>query len=98
MNLKINELLHTKAELNARLALLPYEGTVEIKESGDGKYLYVRKREGGKLKSTYVGAFNDELYATLLRYSREARELRRELRKVEKNLAALGYVDGDLSA
>ena len=94
---KINELLRQKADLYARLNLLPYEGTPEIKENKSGKYLYVRRREAGKLKSIYVGTFNDELYAALLRYSKEARELRRLIRKTEKELSLLGYVDGELS-
>lgn len=91
------ELLRQQAELVARLNLLPYDGTPEIKENKSGKYLYVRKRELGKLTSTYVDKFSDELYETLLRYSREARELRKSLRSVEVKLANLGYMAGELS-
>ena len=40
---EIQELLRSRADLNARLNLMPYDGTPEIKERGDGKYLYVRK-------------------------------------------------------
>ena len=94
---KISELLRERADLTARLNLLPYDGTPEIKENSSGKYLYVRKREAGKLKSTYVGAFSDELYAALLRYAKEARELRKAIRKTEKELALLGYENGELS-
>ena len=94
---KINELLHQKAELGARLHLLPYEGSPEIKENSSGKYLYVRKREFGKLKSTYVGAYNETLYTALLRYAKEGRELRKSIRKIEKELAELGYEDSELS-
>lgn len=94
---KINELLRQKADLTARLNLLPYDGTPEIKENSSGKYLYVRKRESGKLKSTYVGTFSDELYTALLRYSKEARELRKSIRKTEKELALQGYENGELS-
>ena len=94
---KIHELLRVKADLTARLNLLPYEGTPEIKENSSGKYLYVRRREAGKLKSTYVGTFSDELYTALLRYSKEARELRKAIRKVEKELAIIGYESSELS-
>ena len=95
--IKTNELLRRKADLTARLNLLPYEGTPEIKDNSSGKYLYVRRREAGKLKSTYVGIFSDELYTALLRYSKEARELRKAIRKVEKELAIIGYESGELS-
>ena len=37
---EIQELLRSRADLNARLNLMPYDGTPEIKERGDGKYLY----------------------------------------------------------
>lgn len=92
------ELLRKKADFQARLALLPYEGTPEIKENSSGKYLYMRKREAGKLRSTYVDKYSEELYAVLLRSSREARELRKNIRQVEKELASLGYTQSEISA
>ena len=92
------ELIRSRADLNARLSLMPYDGTPEIKERGDGKYLYVRKRVAGKQTSTYVGAYTEDLYNLLLRNAREAREIRKELRSVEKQLAAVGYSDDELSA
>lgn len=45
---EIQELLRSRADLNARLNLMPYDGTPEIKERGNEKYLYVRKRVAGK--------------------------------------------------
>ncbi len=95
---EIQELLRTRADLNVRLNLMPYDGTPEIKERDGGKYLYVRKRIAGKLTSTYVGSYTDELYNLLLRNSREAREIRRELRKIEKQLADAGYSEDELPA
>lgn len=95
---EIQELLRSRADLNARLNLMPYDGTPEIKKRGDGQYLYVRKRVAGKLTSTYVGAYTEELYNLLLRNAREAREIRRSLRSIEKQLAAAGYSEDDLSA
>ncbi len=95
---QIQELLHRKADLQARLHLLPYEGNPEIKEKNDQKYLYVRKRVGSRLTSTYVDMYSDELYRLLLRNAREARELHKQLRRVEKELASLGYEEKGLSA
>ena len=95
--MEIQELLQQRADLQARLKLLPYDGTPEIKENASGKYLYVRKRVAGKLTSTYVDVFSDELYAALLRYTREARELRKGVRRIEKRLAELGYATEELS-
>ena len=93
---EIQELLRSRADLHARLNLMPYDGTPEIKERGDGKYLYVRKRVAGKLTSTYVGVYTEELYNLLLRNARETREIRKQLRHIEKQLAAAGYSDDEL--
>lgn len=95
---EIQELLRKKADLNARLNLMAYDGTPEVKQKGDGKYLYIRKRVAGKLTSTYVGSYTDELYNLLLRNAKESREIRKDLRGIEKQLAALGYSDDELSA
>jgi len=94
---KIQELLHQKADYQARLNLIPYNGTPEIKDRDGQKYLYVRKRVGSRLTSTYVDAYSDELYQFLLRNSRDARELRKHIRRVEKELAALGYEEAEFS-
>lgn len=95
---EIQELLRSRADFHARLNLMPYDGTPEIKERGDGKYLYVRKRIAGKQSSTYVGRYTEELYNLLLRNAREAREIRKQLRSIEKQLAAAGYSEDELSA
>ena len=95
--LEMQELLQQRADYTARLKLLPYDGTPEIKERDGAKYLYVRRRVAGKLTSTYVDVFSDDLYAALLRYVREARELKREIRRIEKRLAELGYATEELS-
>ena len=95
---EIQELLRRQADLHARLNLMPYDGTPEIKERGDGKYLYVRKRVAGRQTSTYVGVYSEELYNLLLRNAREAREIRKSLRSIAKQLAAAGYSDNELPA
>lgn len=93
---EIEELLRSRADYQARLNLLPYDGTPEIKGQGEAKYLYVRKRVAGKLKSTYVGVYSEDLYNLLLRNAREAREIRKEIRRIEKQLATLGYTEDEL--
>lgn len=93
----IQDLLRTKAEYQARLNLIPYEGTVDIKTMSEKRYLYIRKREAGKIRSTYVGIYSDELHAMLLRNVKEARELKKQIRRIEKELASLGYSHEGLS-
>lgn len=93
---EIQELLRKKADLNARLNLMAYDGTPEIKQNNNGKYLYIRKRVAGRLTSTYVGIYADELYNLLLKNAQEAREIKKELRRIEKQLATLGYSEDEL--
>lgn len=94
---QIQELLHQKADYQARLKLLPYDGNPEIKENGGRKYLYIRKRVGSRLSSTYVDVYSDELYQMLLRNARDAREFRKNIRRLDKELAQLGYSEQEIS-
>lgn len=94
----IRVLIQEKAELEARLSLMPYDGSPEIKENKSGKYLYVRKRVGGKLTSKYVDVYSDELYQLLIRNTKESRELKKAIRTIDKKLAEAGYEKADLSA
>lgn len=93
---RIQELLQERATVQARLNLLPYDGSPEVKEVNGQRYLYVRKRVGSRLTSTYVGAYSDELYNVLLQNARDAREYRKSIRHIDKDLAELGYVATDL--
>ena len=94
----IQELLRTKAEYQARLNLIPYDGVVEIKEVSDKKYLYIRKREAGRKTSTYVGPYSEELHQVLLKSIKDAREIKKAIRDIEKKLASYGYSHDELSA
>lgn len=93
----IQNLLRTKAEYQARLNLIPYDGTIEIKEVSGKKYLYIRKREAGRKTSTYVGPYSDELHQTLLRGVKEARGLKKAIRTIEGELASYGYSNEELA-
>lgn len=94
----IQRLLQERADYQARLNLIPYDGSPEIKENKSGKYIYIRKRVNGKLTSTYVDLYNDELYQLLLRNAKEARELRKQIRRIDRELAANGYTGDELSS
>lgn len=93
----IQSLIQEKAEAEARLSLIPYDGSPEVKENKSGKYLYIRKRVGSRLTSTYVDVYSDDLYQLLLRNAREARELKKTIRRLTKKLVELGYTSNELS-
>lgn len=94
---EIQELLQQRADIQARINLIPYNGNPEVKEQSGLKYLYIRKRIAGKLTSTYVDVYSDELYQLLLRNAKELKDLNKAIRKINKELISLGYEDKELS-
>lgn len=94
----IQEILYLRSEALARYKLLPYVGSIDIKEKDGRRYLYVRERVAGKLLSKYVGPYDDTLYDKLLSYAKQGRELKKTIRKWEKELAVLGYESADITS
>ena len=94
----IQSLINQKAEAEARLNLIPYDGSPEVKENSSGKYLYIRKRVGSRLTSTYVDVYSDELYQLLLKNAKESRELKKTIRRISRELAELGYKSNELAS
>lgn len=93
----VQNLLRTKAEHQARLNLIPYDGAIEIKEISRKKYLYIRKREAGRKTSTYVGPYSEELHQMLLKAVKEAKAIKKTIRTIEKMLATYGYSNQDIA-
>ena len=92
----IQELLRQKADLEARLSLLAYDGTPEIKENASGKYIYIRKRVLTRVTSEYIGLYSDDLYGLVVRSTRQAKDLKKKIKGLDKELSKLGYISSDL--
>ena len=56
----IQKLLNEKADIQAQINVSTFDGSIEVKIVNDQKYIYVRKREAGKYKSTYVDKYSEE--------------------------------------
>ncbi len=95
--MKIDELLNEKSLLTNELQSLPYQGSIEIKHLSNGDYLYVRKREAGRVSSTYVGPYSDAAYKALLKQTSRAKEITKRLRAIDKEFIGLGYNTSELS-
>lgn len=93
----IQKLLNDKADLQAQINISAFVGSIEIKTVNNEKYIYVRKREAGKYKSTYIDKYSEELYAMAVNQSQHIRAVKKQLRKVEKELAKLGYEESELT-
>lgn len=89
--LEIQILLQQRAEITARLNLIPYDGSIEIKDRDEKKYIYIRKRVLGRYTSTYIDSYSDELFASISKLLKDAKEYKKEIRKINIELAKLGY-------
>lgn len=96
--IETQNLLQKKADLQVRLKLMAYDGFPEVKELSGGKYLYVRKRVGSRLTSTYVDVYSVDLFDLLLRNAKESKEIRKQIRHIDTELASLGYQRSELSS
>ena len=94
--LEIQILLQQRAEITARLNLIPYDGSIEIKARDEKKYIYIRKRVLGRYTSTYIDSYSDELFASISKLLKDAKEYKKEIRKINIELAKLGYSPQDL--
>lgn len=72
-------------------------GSIEIRETKNNKYLYCHARENGIQTTKYIGDYTDVLYNMIVSNNSEAKELKQSLRKLEKELSKLGYLDSDFS-
>lgn len=93
---KIKILIERKAELNSKIILIPFDGTPEKKNIGGKDYIYLRKRIGSKVTSTYIDIYSEELFNKIQRDNITLRSLKKELRKIDKELALLNYTNDEL--
>ena len=94
--LEIMSLLQNKQLIEHELQSLAY-GSVEIREKESNKYIYVHYREDGVALTKYVGEYSEELYNLILNNSIKAKELKKQIREINKKLKQLNYVEEELS-
>ncbi len=94
--MEIMDLLQNKQLLENELKSLAY-GSVEIREKDSNKYIYVHYREDGVALTKYVGEYSEELYNLILNNSIKAKELKKQIREINKKLKQLNYIEEELS-
>lgn len=95
--MEINKLIQEKLQITKRLEKLNY-GTIEIREKDSKKYIYTHFRNEGILTSKYVGEYSNELYNLVLENNELAKELKKRLKAINKELKSINYVEqGDLN-
>lgn len=85
-----------KEALIKELKSLTY-GSIETREKDNSKYIYVHFREDGIAMTKYVGEYNDDLYNLILRNSEKAKVIKKEIKRIDKELKTSGYVENELT-
>ena len=93
--IEIMNLLQNKQLLEHELQSLAY-GSVEIRENDSNRYLYVHYREDGVVLTKYVGEYSDDLYNLILNNNIKAKDLKKQIREINKKLKQLNYKDPSL--
>lgn len=94
--IEIIDLLESKQILEHELSILAY-GAVEIRENNSNKYIYVHYREDGISLTKYVGEYSDELYNLVLNNSIKAKQIKKQIRDINKQLKNLNYIEEELN-
>lgn len=94
--IKILDLLNQKQKKEYELNQTIY-GSVEIRENDNKKYIYTHTKEDGLQSTKYVGEYSEDLHNLILNNNIKAKEIKKEIRRIEKELRELNYVDEDLT-
>ena len=94
--IKILDLLNQKQNKQVELETLIY-GSIEIGEKDNKQYIYTHNREDGMQSTKYIGEYSEDLHNLILNNNIKAKELKKDIRRIEKELKELNYVDEDLT-
>lgn len=90
------ELANLKNTLEEQLNSFPW-GSVEIRQTDGGKYIYLHRRTGGFAQTVYVGEYSDRLLSDVQINNIRAKELKRKLRETVKELRKRNYTAAELT-
>ena len=94
--IQILELINQKQIQETELNKLVY-GSVEIREKDNKKYIYTHIKEDGLQSTKYIGEYNDDLYNLIVNNNIKAKEIKKTIRNIEKQLKELNYVEEELT-
>jgi len=92
------KLIKDKSQLKAKLKLIPYEGSLEVKTRGDNKYIYFRKKVDGKNTSSYLDIYNEELYRNVSLLLEKSKKYKKEIKRINKELTKFGCEEQELNS
>ena len=96
MENNISSMVHEREIIKSRLEKMVY-GSIEIRENNEKKYIYVHRRIDGIKESKYVGEYSNELFAMITENNLLAKQYKKSIKEITKELDILGYVDSELT-
>lgn len=93
--LDILNLINEKNIVEKQLASLVF-GALELRELNSKRYIYVHTRLNGISRTNYVGEYDQAVYDKIVENNLFAKQLKRQLRAINKKLVSLGYVEKDV--
>ena len=95
-HMKVLDLLNQKQNREHELGSLVY-GSPEVRDKDNKQYIYAHTKEDGIQSTKYIGEYSEELYNLILNNNLKAKEIKKEIRQIDKELKELNYVDEELS-
>lgn len=96
MGNNISSMVNEREIIKSRLEKMVY-GSIEIRENNEKKYIYVHRRIDGIKESKYVGEYSNELFAMITENNLLAKQYKKRIKEITKELDILGYVDSELT-
>ncbi len=93
---KVLDLLNQKQNKQVELESLVY-GSIEVREKDNKKYIYTHTKEEGIQSTKYIGEYSEEIYNLILNNNIRSKQLKKDIRKIEKELKELNYIDEELN-
>ena len=94
-HMQILELINQKQIHEIELNKLVY-GSIEIRDKDNKKYIYTHTKEDGLQNTKYIGEYSDKLYNLILNNNLKAKEIKKNIKNIEKKLKELNYIDEEL--
>ena len=95
-HMKVLDLLNQRQIKEYELENLVY-GSPEVRDKDNKQYIYAHTKEDGIQSTKYIGEYSEELYNLILNNNLKAKEIKKEIRQIDKKLKDLNYVDEELS-
>lgn len=96
MQVDISSLLHERQLIKSRLEKMIY-GSIEVRNSNNKQYIYVHRRYEGIRETKYAGEYSNELYTMIVENNNLAKEYKKRLKQINKQLDSINYIESELS-